>query len=113
MNNKPQDKLLDKAFRNNLRNDPKKAIQGIDSYNKDISIKVVTNTKDKVYVVFPSYTQDWSDIRAGVSVSTAGSAGSVGTASTLACVSTNFTCVNCFSSASSAGTIGTAGSVKV
>ncbi len=114
--------LLDKSFRHNLRDDPKKVIEDINNYdNNNVSIKVVTNTKDKIYLVFPdkSLPQDWDNISAGVKASTAGSVGSVGSistagsASTIGSLSSTIGTADTLSSASSAGTVGSAGTVQV
>ncbi len=103
-------KLFDKAFRNELRNNTKDAISKLqDKSNKDIKFNVVTNTKDTTHIVFPNQESmmiSLSKLYAGedtFTIGTVGSAGSVSTASSFGCT---------FGTAGSVGTIGSAGTVK-
>ncbi len=107
------EKLFDKSFRNNLRNNPKKTIkdENMGNYDSDIPIKVVTNTKDKIYVVFSHQIslQDWGEVSAG-RATTVGSIGSIGTASTVATMSTIGSTLDTMSTiGTTAGTASTAG----
>ncbi len=46
-------KIFDKAFRNELRNNTKDAMSKLQGEsNKDAKFNVVTNTKNTIYVVF-------------------------------------------------------------
>ncbi len=108
--------LLDKQFRNQLRDNPTIAINKLNNKSKtDVEFKVVTNTKNIVYVVFPNYelVANLDTLQAGVKASTAGSIGSAGSASTLSsegCVSSATSSLGCTSTLGSAGTLGTIGS---
>ena len=113
--------FLDKQFRNKLRDDPMAAINKLNDESKtDAEFKVVTNTKDTVYIVIPSHelVANLDTLQAGVEASTAGSvgsAGSVGTLSTEGCASSAGSCIACWSTLGSASTIasvGSAGSIK-
>ncbi len=118
MKDKVNDGLFDKEFRSKLRKNPKVIYEMGFDYQDDVQYEVVTNTKDKIYVVFPSPTQDWGDIRAGVSASTASTVGTVGSAGTAGCISslgsatgtagTSFT----LSSAGTYTTLGSLGTAK-
>ncbi len=116
--------LFNKDLRKKLRQDPSTSI--IDNYydnnsnnielNSNIELKVLTSTKDKVYIVFPHTGHiNIEEIRAGVQASTAGSAGSGSTAGTVSTFSTTApVTVGCsIGTASTAGTVGTAGSVDL
>ncbi len=113
-------KMFDKDFRNKLRKNPKILYEMDSNYKDNVQVKIVTNTKNKIHVVFPSEQNiDLMTLQAGVKASTAGSvgsAGSLGTLSTEGCSSTGGSCIGCFStlaSASSIGSIGSLGSVDV
>ncbi len=97
-------KLSDKSFRTQLRSDPKQHVGKLFGNNnnlQDIEIVVKTNTKNTVYVVFPSSTMDMdmamlNSINAAGTTFTASTASSAGTAT---------------SSLSSVSSVGTAGSL--
>ncbi len=74
------DKLSDKSFRTQLRKDPKKHIAELFSNNdtQDVEIVVKTNTKNTVYVVFPSSIMDMAMLDT-VSAAAYHSYGTVGT----------------------------------
>ncbi len=103
-------KIFDKAFRNELRNNTKDAISKLqDKSNKDIKFNVVTNTKDTTHIVFPnqaSMMTDLSELHAGVEIFCVGTVGSAGTAGTLSTV------LGSYGSISSVSSVGTAGSSK-
>ena len=117
--NNLNDNMLDKEFRNKLRDNPVTAINNlVDVENKDVEFKVITNTKDTIYVVFPNKSLKAEDIKNLVAagelpVSTAGSAGSISTVGTASTGGSACTCFSTISSAGSVGTVGTAGSVDV
>ncbi len=99
-------KIFDKEFRTKIRKDP--SIIGKEMYS-DYDVKVVTNTKDTTYVVFPSNTlADLSNLQAGVKASTAGSVGSIGSASTFSTLVGSTA-----GSLSSASSVGSAGSIDL
>ncbi len=98
--------IYNKSFRANLRNSPKKALKELQSDVTDgVQVKyvVVTNTKDKTHIVFPSIKSglDLNEISAS-GTSTASSAGTLATTSTYA---------SCIGTLSTSSTLGCAGSV--
>ncbi len=105
-------KIFDKEFRTKIRKDP--SIIAEEMYS-DYDVKVVTNTKDTTYVIFPSdMSADLSNLQAGVKVSTAGSAGSLGSVATASTFGATLTSTaSSAATASSIGTVGSAGSVDV
>ncbi len=106
--------LLDKEFRKQLRED-KSAISTLYQYNKeDVEYKVVTNSKDKIYVVIPNEDLylNLENINAAAT-HTVGSGGSVSTVGTLSTAGSYCTCASSLGSAASAGSISTAGTINV
>ncbi len=101
--------LFDKKLRKQLRNNPQQVAQNI--YNQDldnVEYKVLTNSKDTMYVVFPSkkLMLDLGDVNAAGNSSTISSAGSASTVGTLSSIGATL------GSSSTAGTISSAGSIK-
>ena len=105
--------LLDRQFRNKLRDNPMAAINKLNDESKtDAEFKVVTNTKDTVYVVLPGehLQQDLSSVAAGVSSSTAASMTSIGSLGSASTVSSVYSCLGSASTAGSVGSVSTASS---
>ncbi len=100
--------LLDKNFRKRIRVSPKLIIKEIDN---NIKYKIVTNTKDTIYLVFSNTEINLGKLQAGIKASTTGSIGCVGSAGTVgsyACA----TAPSTVGSASSLGSLGSLGSIN-
>ncbi len=107
--------LFNKQFRNQLRDNPTATISELNNKgNNDIEFKVLTNTKDTVYVVLPSKSlqQELNNIAAAGETpsSTAGSLASIGSVGSASTASTIGSCLGSASSAGSIGSVGTASS---
>ncbi len=97
-----------KKSRTELRNNPHSVLSYID---KDIDIVVKTNTKNIIYVVFPSViNMQLTNITAAASdaAGTAGSVSTIGSASTYGTVSSVGSTAGSLSSVGSAGSVGSA-----
>ncbi len=82
--------------------------------NNDIEYKIVTNTKDTIYIALNNDVLNEMNIRAGIATSSAGSIGSLGSTSSYICLSTAYGTVASMStlcSVSSAGSVGSVGSI--
>ncbi len=109
---KNENLILDKELRNELRKNPKLALNKLYNKNNDIEIVVVTNTKDTTYIAVLDNPNiqldgDLGSITAAVKTSTASSVGSAGSAGTIGTVAS---CVGTFSTA---GSVSSAGSINV
>ncbi len=101
-------KILDKDFRKKLRQNPSEQINNfIDKNNTDFDVVIKTNTKDIIYVVFPSesiITNNLQDINVA-----GATAGSTSTSSTLSSFGTagggTLSTFGCAGSLSTAGTV--------
>ncbi len=106
--------LFDKSFRNRLRNNPKVEISKSNHQDHNTEYKIVTNTKDIVYIVMPddSLYKELDNINVGGSIaSSAACVSTVGSASTYGTVATITSTTGSLSTLGSAGSVGSLGSV--
>lgn len=95
--------FYDKKFRQELLSNPREALSRVNSDNVpagNIEIKVIKNTKDRIYVVLNNANVDLQNLEflSAAGVSTGGTAGTAGTIGTLC---------NTISTGSTASTVGT------
>ena len=109
----------DLAFRKKLRDNPRNVLKMLNTKinTGDYHIKVVTNTKDQVFLVMPDVSFVGSEMGSIVAASeTVGSVSSIGcvasasTFSTALSIGTSISSTGC---AATAGSIGSAGTVDV
>ncbi len=102
MKNIASNDLFDKDFRKQLRQNPSLAFD-----NNDKEIKVFTNTKHILYIVFPAeeLLENIQNLQAGVKASSVGSISSAGTLGTVGTA-----VMSTVSTVLSVGSVGTVGS---
>ena len=112
--NLTNDKLLDISFRKQLRTNPKDVLKSFDIDQLDYDVKVVSNSKNTIFFVFPDRDsfyvagKEYIDrIQVAGTTSTGGSLGTVSTLGSLGTFGTSFASVGSIASAGTASTAST------